>query len=66
MTMRYAQAEQKNIELQDKMTKNDNKMREMIREKDVFMVRFRAMRGEKQKSQELFEAKVSTQLINNN
>ena len=58
MVMKYAQAEQRNIELVDRMTKMDAARREFLKEKELAVGRFRSVITEKQRLHDMFEAKV--------
>lgn len=59
MVMKYAQAEQKNIELQEKMNKMDGWMKDWSRQRDNLLGRLNATAAEKQKLSQLLEGKVS-------
>ena len=58
MVMKYAQAEQRNIELADRMAKMDAARREFLKEKELAVGRFRSVVTEKQRLQDLMDAKV--------
>ena len=59
MVVKYAQAEQKNIELQDRMQKVDVKIRDWVRDRENIIGRMNCMKAEKQKIGELMENRVS-------
>lgn len=58
MVMKYAQAEQKNIELQEKMNKMDGWLKDWGRQRDNIMGRLNATAAEKQKLTQLLENRV--------
>ena len=57
--LKYAKAEQKNIEMESRMSKNDTRMREIAKEREVFMGKFKVLKTDQQKCRELFESRVS-------
>lgn len=59
MVMKYAQAEQKNIELQEKMNKMDGWLKDWGRQRDNIMGRLNATAAEKQKLSQLLENRSS-------
>jgi outer membrane murein-binding lipoprotein Lpp len=58
MVMKYALAEQKNIELADKIRKMETAISDLIAEKDNLMTYLNTMRSDKQKLKEIHEKKV--------
>lgn len=56
--MKYALAEQKNIELADKIRKMETAISDLIAEKDNLMTYLNTMRSDKQKLKEIHEKKV--------
>ena len=60
MVMRYAQAEQKNIELQQKQEKMDAKMKEMLKDKEFVISKFKQLKGDREKAIQAFDARVSS------
>jgi uncharacterized membrane protein YqiK len=58
IVVRYAQAEQRNIELNDRMQKAEAKIREWTKERDVALGKWKALKEEKAKLSELCDSKV--------
>jgi len=58
MTIMYAQSEQRNIKLQHSQNHLELQMKDMHREREVMIGRFKLIKAEKQKLQELYDAKV--------
>jgi hypothetical protein len=63
MVMKYALAEQKNIELSDKIRKLEATASELTTEKDNLMTYLNTMRAEKQKLKETHDKKVRLSLF---
>ena len=63
MVMKFAQAEQKNIELVDKLQKAEAAMKEFTTEKENLTTYLHALRADKQKLKELLEKRVCLLLI---
>jgi outer membrane murein-binding lipoprotein Lpp len=59
MVMKYALAEQKNIELTDKIRKMESTVSDLTTEKENLMTYLNAMRSDKQKLKEIHDKKVS-------
>ena len=66
MVMKYAQAEQRNIELADRMAKMDAARREFLKEKELAVGRFRSVVTEKQRLHDMFDAKVGCTCVHLN
>lgn len=66
MVMKYAQAEQRNIELADRMAKMDAARREFLKEKELAVCRFRSVVTEKQRLHDMFDAKVGCTCVHLN
>lgn len=60
--MRYAQSEQKNIELQDKLLKADTKLKDATKEMETLKSKLKTVVAEKQKYQETLENRVNITL----
>jgi flagellar biosynthesis chaperone FliJ len=60
--MRYAQSEQKNIELQDKLLKADTKLKDATKEVETLKSKLKTVVAEKQKYQETLENRVNITL----
>jgi hypothetical protein len=58
MVMKYALAEQKNIELVEKIRKMETTISDMAAEKDNLMTYLNTLRSDKQKLKEVLEKKV--------
>ena len=56
--MRYAQSEQKNIELQDKMQKAESKLKDAVKEVETMKAKLKSLGAEKQKFQDGLENRV--------
>ena len=61
--IRYAQAEQKNIELQDKLQKSETRIREWTKEREVAMSKWHGMRNDNLRMIKLIETKVGRHLL---
>lgn len=59
MTIKYAQSEQKNIKLQQSHSRLELQIKDMLREREVMIGRFKVIKAEKQKLQEQYDAKVA-------
>lgn len=60
MVLKYAKAESKNIEMENKMAKNDAKMKEIAKERESMMNKFKNLKADQMKCRELFETRVIT------
>lgn len=60
--MRYAQSEQKNIELQEKLQKADTKLKDATKEVETLKSKLKTVIAEKQKYQETLENRVNITL----
>lgn len=58
MVMKYALAEQKNIEAADRVSKMEAHVREVNKEREQMLSHCRVMKAEKTKATEAYEAKV--------
>ena len=58
MVLRYAQAEQRNIELNDSLQKAEARIKEWARERDLALVRWNAMRADNTRMVKSLEANV--------
>lgn len=58
MVVRYAQAEQRNIELSDGLQKAENRLKEWSRERETAISRWNAMRAETTRTVKLLETNV--------
>lgn len=58
IVVRYAQAEQRNIELNDRLQRAETKIREWTKERDVALGKWKALKEEKAKLAEVCDSKV--------
>ena len=58
MTMKYAQSEAKNLELQQKQARVEHQMKDMAKERETVINRFKTLKSEKLKMQEIFDSRV--------
>lgn len=58
MVLRYAQAEQRNIELNDSLQKAEARVKEWSREREVAVSRWNAMRADNARMSKTLEANV--------
>jgi len=63
VVVRYAQAEQRNIELNDRVQKAELKIREWTKERDVALGKWKTLKEEKVKLSELCESRVSVRIL---
>ena len=59
MVIKYAQAEQKNIEVKERHDKMEMRLREAVKEKEIVIARCKAIQAEKMKADVSIEAKVT-------
>ena len=57
--VRYAQAEQRSIELAERLARTEGRLRDWAKEREVAVQRFNAMKGEGVRTAKLIEAKAS-------
>ena len=60
MVMKYAVAEQKNIELAEKMETVEERMREMTKERENVISKFKVLKTDRDKAALAFESRVRT------
>ena len=65
MVVKYAQAEHKNLEFQKQAERAESKLKEMEKERDVFLVKMRAVKEQRTKLGAEVEAKVRKIIIFN-
>ena len=63
MVIKFAQAEQKNIEMADRLQKTEVVMRDAVAEKEQMLTYLNALRSDKQKLKDMLDKRVRTRLI---
>src|SRR5688572_19319707 len=64
MVVRYAQAEQRNLELSERASRSEGKLNSWAKEREIAVQKFNKMRADALKAAQLLESKVGVSLFN--